>query len=101
MKSLSSLPAAVPQAILGALLGQQTRQITLQTALASDNLVVERFTAREAVSAPFVLEVGCLNCRCERDEGLRLRAMRFAFADGRSARLQHAALPAHTEDVFA
>uniref|UniRef100_UPI0018EF114C type VI secretion system Vgr family protein n=1 Tax=Escherichia coli TaxID=562 RepID=UPI0018EF114C len=58
---LSNLPAAVPQAVLGALLGQQTRQITLETALASDNLVVERFTATEAVSASFVLHIDCLS----------------------------------------
>ncbi len=61
MKPLSNLPAAVPQAVLGALLGQQTRQITLETALASDNLVVERFTATEAVSASFVLHIDCLS----------------------------------------
>ncbi|SUE25313.1 Uncharacterized protein conserved in bacteria [Ralstonia mannitolilytica] len=61
MKPLSNLPAAVPQAVLGALLGQQTRQITLETALAFDNLVVERFTATEAVSASFVLHVDCLS----------------------------------------
>lgn len=61
MKSPFPLPAAVPQAVLGALLGQQTRQITLETALTSDNLVVERFTAREAVSASCVLQVDCLS----------------------------------------
>ncbi len=86
MKSLSSLPAAVPQAVLGALLGQQTRQITLQTALASDNLVVERFTAREAVSAPFVLEVDCLSPSAHIDTAelaAREATLRLMLADGR------------------
>ncbi|MDB0544122.1 type VI secretion system tip protein VgrG [Ralstonia solanacearum] len=86
MKSLSSLPAAVPQAILGALLGQQTRQITLQTALAADNLVVERFTAREAVSAPFALEVDCLSPSAHLDTAelaSREATLRLMLADGR------------------
>ena len=61
MKPLSTLPAAVPQAILGALLGQHTRQITLETSLTTDNLVVERFSATEAVSAPFELHIDCLS----------------------------------------
>ena len=54
----------LPQSALSALsglLGQHTRQITIETALTTDNLVVERFTAREAVSAPFVPHVGCLS----------------------------------------
>ncbi|MGD7179037.1 type VI secretion system Vgr family protein, partial [Ralstonia pseudosolanacearum] len=46
---------------LSGLLGQHTRQITIETALTTDNLVVERFTARESVSAPFVLHVDCLS----------------------------------------
>ncbi|ALF90243.1 MULTISPECIES: type VI secretion system Vgr family protein [Ralstonia solanacearum species complex] len=86
MKSLSSLPAAVPQAVLGALLGQQTRQITLQTALASDHLVVERFTAHEAVSAPFVLEVDCLSPSAHIDTAelaAREATLRLMLADGR------------------
>nr|EUJ12507.1 hypothetical protein RSP673_21160 [Ralstonia solanacearum P673] len=86
MKSLPSPPAAVPQAVLGALLGQQTRQITLQTALASDNLVVERFTAREAVSAPFVLEVDCLSSSAHIDPAKlasREATLRLMLADGR------------------
>ena len=53
--SQSNLPA------LSNLLGQHTRQITLETSLASDNLVVERFTATEAVSAPFELHIDCLS----------------------------------------
>ncbi len=54
----------LPQSALSALsglLGQHTRQITIETALTSDNLVVERFTAKEAVSAPFALHVDCLS----------------------------------------
>ncbi|CAG2135134.1 type VI secretion system Vgr family protein [Ralstonia mannitolilytica] len=54
----------LPQSALSALsglLGQHTRQITIETALTTDNLVVERFTAKEAVSAPFVLHVDCLS----------------------------------------
>ncbi|KFX29771.1 hypothetical protein KR96_05465 [Ralstonia solanacearum] len=54
----------MPQTALSALsglLGQHTRQITIETALTTDNLVVERFTAKEAVSAPFVLHVDCLS----------------------------------------
>ncbi|QUP55824.1 type VI secretion system tip protein VgrG (plasmid) [Ralstonia syzygii] len=86
MKSLFPVPAAVPQAVLGALLGQQTRQITLETALASDNLVVERFTAREAVSASFVLQVDCLSPSAHLDTA-RLASqeatLRLMLADGR------------------
>lgn len=86
MKSLFPVPAAVPQAVLGALLGQQTRQITLETALASDNLVVERFTAREAVSASFVLQVDCLSPSAHLDK-VRLASqeatLRLMLADGR------------------
>ena len=54
----------LPQSHLSALsglLGQHTRQITIETALTTDNLVVERFTAKEAVSAPFALHVDCLS----------------------------------------
>ncbi|MGA3954158.1 type VI secretion system Vgr family protein [Ralstonia nicotianae] len=54
----------LPQSALSALsglLGQHTRQITIETALTTDNLVVERFTAKEAVSAPFALHVDCLS----------------------------------------
>ena len=54
----------LPQSALSALsglLGQHTRQITIETALTTDNLVVERFTARESVSAPFVLHIDCLS----------------------------------------
>ncbi|CAJ0792628.1 type VI secretion system Vgr family protein [Ralstonia holmesii] len=54
----------LPQSALSALsglLGQHTRQITIETALTTDNLVVERFTAKEAVSAPFVLHIDCLS----------------------------------------
>ncbi len=54
----------LPQSVLSALsglLGQHTRQITIETALTTDNLVVERFTAKEAVSAPFVLHIDCLS----------------------------------------
>jgi type VI secretion system secreted protein VgrG len=86
MKPLSNLPAAVPQAVLGALLGQQTRQITLETALASDNLVVERFTATEAVSASFVLHVDCLSPSAHLDTA-KLAAqevtLRLLQADGK------------------
>ncbi|CBJ40356.1 conserved hypothethical protein, Rhs element Vgr related protein (plasmid) [Ralstonia solanacearum CMR15] len=85
MKSPFPLPAAVPQAVLGALLGQQTRQITLETALASDNLVVERFTAREAVSASCVLQVDCLSPLADLDTA-RLASqeatLRLMLADG-------------------
>ncbi|WP_430504684.1 type VI secretion system Vgr family protein [Ralstonia pseudosolanacearum] len=54
----------LPQSALSALsglLGQHTRQITIETALTTDNLVVERFTAKEAVSAPFALHIDCLS----------------------------------------
>ncbi|CAJ0709362.1 hypothetical protein LMG8323_00595 [Ralstonia mannitolilytica] len=54
----------LPQSALSALsglLGQHTRQITIETALTTDNLVVERFTAKESVSSPFVLHVDCLS----------------------------------------
>ncbi|WP_316872367.1 type VI secretion system Vgr family protein, partial [Ralstonia mannitolilytica] len=53
----------LPQSLsaLSGLLGQHTRQITIETALTTDNLVVERFTAKEAVSAPFVLHIDCLS----------------------------------------
>ncbi len=57
-------PIYLPQTALSALsglLGQHTRQITIETALTTDNLVVERFTDKEAVSAPFVLHVDCLS----------------------------------------
>lgn len=46
---------------LSGLLGQHTRQTTIETALTTDNLVVERFTAKEAVSAPFALHIDCLS----------------------------------------
>jgi len=86
MKPLFNLPAAVPQAVLGALLGQQTRQITLETALASDNLVVERFTATEAVSASFVLHIDCLSPSAHLDTA-KLAAqevtLRLQQADGK------------------
>ncbi|CAJ0820880.1 type VI secretion system Vgr family protein [Ralstonia flaminis] len=86
MKPLSTLPAAVPQAVLGALLGQQTRQITIETALASDNLVVERFTATEAVSASFVLQVDCLSPSAHLDTvklASQEATLRLMQADGR------------------
>ncbi|AXW24568.1 type VI secretion system Vgr family protein [Ralstonia solanacearum] len=54
----------LPQSSLSALsglLGQHTRQITIETALTTDNLAVERFTVREAVSMPFVLHIDCLS----------------------------------------
>lgn len=54
----------LPQSALSALsglLGQHTRQITIETALTTDSLVVERFTAKEAVSAPFTLHIDCLS----------------------------------------
>ncbi|WP_104656994.1 type VI secretion system Vgr family protein [Ralstonia insidiosa] len=54
------LPQSSISALSG-LLGQHTRQITIETALTTDNLVVERFTAREAVSASFALHVDCLS----------------------------------------
>ena len=54
------LPQSTMSALSG-LLGQQTRQITIETALTTDNLIVERFTAKEAVSAPFALHVDCLS----------------------------------------
>ena len=47
--------------VLSGLLGQHTRQIIIETALTTVNLVVERFTAKEAVSAPFSLHVDCLS----------------------------------------
>ncbi len=52
------LPESALSALSG-LLGQHTRQITIETALTTDNLVVERFTAKEAVSAPFALHIDC------------------------------------------
>ncbi|CBJ34455.1 type VI secretion system Vgr family protein [Ralstonia solanacearum] len=55
-----SLPQSAVSALSG-LLGQHTRQITIETALTTGNLVVERVTAREAVSASFVLCVDCLS----------------------------------------
>lgn len=85
MKSPFPLPAAVPQAVLGALLGQQTRQITLETALTSDNLVVERFTAREAVSASCVLQVDCLSPLANLDTAQlasQEATLRLMLADG-------------------
>ncbi|MFV8670779.1 type VI secretion system Vgr family protein [Ralstonia pseudosolanacearum] len=85
MKSPFPLPAAVPQAVLGALLGQQTRQITLETALTSDNLVVERFTAREAVSASCVLQVDCLSPLASLDTAQlasQEATLRLMLADG-------------------
>lgn len=54
------LPESALSALSG-LLGQHTRQITIETALTTDNLVVERFTAKEAVSAPFALHIDCLS----------------------------------------
>lgn len=54
------LPQSAQSALSG-LLGQHTRQITIETALTTDNLVVERFTVKEAISAPFVLHVDCLS----------------------------------------
>ena len=86
MKPLSTLSANMPQAALGALLGQQTRQITIETALASDNLVVERFTATEAVSASFVLQVDCLSPSAHLDTAKlasQEATLRLMQADGR------------------
>ncbi|WP_104656400.1 type VI secretion system Vgr family protein [Ralstonia insidiosa] len=86
MKPLSTLSANMPQAALGALLGQQTRQITIETALASDNLVVERFTATEAVSASFVLQVDCLSPSAHLDTvklASQEATLRLMQADGR------------------
>lgn len=85
MKPLPNLPASLPQAVLSALLGQRTRQITLETALTTDNLVVERFTATESVSAPFSLQIDCLSPSAHLDttklaaEEITLRLM---LADG-------------------
>lgn len=86
MKPLPTLPAAVPQAVLGALLGQQTRQIAIETALASDNLVVERLTATESVSASFVLQVDCLSPSAHLDTAKlasQEATVRLMLADGR------------------
>uniref|UniRef100_UPI00339D60F2 type VI secretion system Vgr family protein n=1 Tax=Cupriavidus necator TaxID=106590 RepID=UPI00339D60F2 len=60
MKPLSSYPSSAMAALVG-LIGQRTRQIALETALTADNLVVERFVAHEAVSAPFSLQIDCLS----------------------------------------
>ncbi|MGM3411930.1 type VI secretion system Vgr family protein [Ralstonia holmesii] len=62
------LPESALSALSG-LLGQHTRQITIETALTTDNLVVERFTAKEAVSAPFALHIDCLSPAAHLDTG--------------------------------
>nr|WP_232348206.1 type VI secretion system Vgr family protein [Cupriavidus taiwanensis] len=60
MKPLSSYPSSAMAALSG-LLGQRTRQITLETALTADDLVVERFVAQEGVCTPFQLQIDCLS----------------------------------------
>ncbi|WP_265920858.1 type VI secretion system Vgr family protein [Cupriavidus nantongensis] len=84
MKPLSSYPSSAMAALSG-LLGQRTRQITLETALTADDLVVERFVAQEGVCTPFRLQIDCLSPSAHLDtarlatEEITLRLM---LADG-------------------
>ncbi len=77
---------SLPSAVLATLLGQGTRQIALDTPLRDANLIVERFTAIEAVSRPFAIEIDCLSPSAHLDtvelarQEITLRLMR---ADGR------------------
>lgn len=82
MKPTTSLP----QSVLAALLGQGTRQIALESALPDANLVVERFTAIEAVSQPFAIEIDCLSPSAHLDTAELARqelTLRLMLADGR------------------
>ena len=77
---------SLPSAVLASLLGQGTRQIALDTPLREANLIVERFTAIEAVSRPFAIEIDCLSPSAHLDTVELARqeiTLRLMLADGR------------------
>lgn len=77
---------SLPSAVLATLLGQGTRQIALDTPLRDANLIVERFTAIEAVSRPFAIEIDCLSPSAHLDTVELARqeiTLRLMLADGR------------------
>ncbi|MCT9123121.1 type VI secretion system Vgr family protein [Cupriavidus gilardii] len=77
---------SLPSAVLATLLGQGTRQIALDTPLREANLIVERFTAMEAVSRPFAIEIDCLSPSAHLDTVELARqeiTLRLMLADGR------------------
>lgn len=81
------MPApSLPAAVLHTLLGQGTRMIALDTPLPDANLIVERFSAREAVSDPYVIELDCLSPSAYLDTAELARqeiTLRLMLADGR------------------
>ncbi|MGY8526890.1 type VI secretion system Vgr family protein [Paracidovorax citrulli] len=77
---------SLPADVLHTQLGQGTRIIALDTPLADANLFVERFSAREAVSEPYVIELDCLSPSAYLDTAELARqeiTLRLMLADGR------------------
>ncbi|MBY4897523.1 type VI secretion system Vgr family protein [Cupriavidus sp. AU9028] len=77
---------SLPSAVLANLLAQGTRLIAIDAPLAEANLVVERLTAREAVSQPFLIELDCLSPSAALDTVELARqeiTLRLMLADGR------------------
>ncbi|WP_064573422.1 type VI secretion system Vgr family protein [Cupriavidus gilardii] len=76
----------VPVHLIVALLRQSSRLTALETALAGVSLIVERFSAIEAVSNSFAIEIDCLSPSAHLDTVELARqeiTLRLMLADGR------------------
>lgn len=74
-----------PVHLIVALLHQSSRLIALETAQAEVSLIVERFSAIEAISKPFAIEIDCLSLSAHLDTVELARqeiTLRLMLADG-------------------
>ncbi|MBO4120774.1 type VI secretion system tip protein VgrG, partial [Cupriavidus gilardii] len=76
----------VPPHLISALLRQRSRLIALETGLIEVSLIVERFSAIEAISKSFAIEMDCLSPSAHLDTVELARqeiTLRLMLADGR------------------